>query len=306
MNEKKNMNIENKQEMTDNESVISRIRYTTKHPSEEYSAEKSFQKLLERIHQPVEEKHQRVRWWRYAAVAASLALALTLGYHAIRNQQKTKAAVEHLLAAVDQRQKFVLPDGSTAWLNVGSELIYYDDFGLTTREAHLVGEAYFEIVADADHPFVIKADQSSVQVLGTKFNLRAYADDGKIITTLLEGSVRFNKKQSDAQGVIISPGQQLVFDADLDNIVINEVNCTQYIAWKDGKLMFRQCSVCDAFANMERSFGVKIVIMGNMLEDKRKITGTFCLDDSLESILMVMQESLSFDYEVRNDTVFIK
>ncbi|MDR2563470.1 MAG: FecR domain-containing protein [Prevotellaceae bacterium] len=306
MNDVKDKKFEDNKASTEESELLDRIRYRTKGPSAKYSAENSFRRLWERIQQSSEKKKPRLLLWKYAAVAATLALLLTVSYRNIRHQTESKTTATHELVASNGRQQFTLPDGSSVWLNVGSQLSYTDDFGSKTREITLIGEAYFEVRHDAERPFTVNVCRSSVRVLGTKFNLRAYPDEQEIVTTLVEGSVKFNKNQSDIQGPTLRAGQQLSFDMENQSAVINEVNCEQYIAWKDGKLLFRQSTVEEAFKRMERAFGIKFVVEGSMLTDKRRITGTFSLDDTPISILKVMVEGLLFEYDMKTDTVFIK
>ena len=288
--------------------MIEKIKYTTHHPSERYAAEQSFPRQQERIRQssePAGERDRfRIRWWKYAAAAASVAILFTLGYYAFRQQPGVEIQTR-VLAATNERMQFVLPDGSLIWLNAESKLTCTDAFGDKTREVQLAGEAYFEVAKDAERPFVVIMDGVRVQVLGTIFNIRAYPDDHEIVTTLAEGSVSFTNTQSDTTATILKPGQQLFFDKDNEHIVIREVDCSPYISWKDGRLIFRQTPLNDVFAVMEQTFRIKIVTNNTSLYN-RKITATFGSDEKPEDILKVMRQMLKFNFEVKADTIYIK
>ena len=282
--------------------MIEKIKFTTRHPSENYSANKSFPHLKERISATAPKR--RLQWWKYAAAAASIAVLFTIWQYGIRqpaeNQLKTYEYGAH-----SERERFLLPDGSLVWLNAESRLTYTDAFDTKTREAKLTGEAYFEVTKDARRPFTVHVNESRVEVLGTVFNVRAYPDEHEIVTTLVEGSVRFGKTPSDMQGIILKPEQQLFFYKDNESAVVRSVDCSPYISWKDGRLVFRQTPVKEAFAIMEQTFGIKITTTNTLL-DNRKITGNFGADEKPEHVLSVMQELLPFMFEVKADTIIIK
>ncbi|MDR1156471.1 MAG: FecR domain-containing protein [Bacteroidales bacterium] len=285
--------------------AIEKIRYTTHHPSKRYAAENSFPHLMERIRRASEpeRKPRRLYRWRYAAVAASVAFLLAAGYLTVSRE---RAEVQpHVLTTEGERKEFLLPDGSSVWLNAESRLLYTDAFGRAAREVELAGEAYFEVEKDAGRPFVVRVGEMSVRALGTKFNVRAYPHQPEIMTTLVEGSVRFERTPADAHGTVLRPGQQLSFRKESESPVVRNVDCAQYVAWKDGMLVFRQTPVKDAFAEMERAFRIRIVTANSAL-DSRKITGRFGVEHQPEDILTVMQETLPFHYEVKADTIFIK
>jgi ferric-dicitrate binding protein FerR (iron transport regulator) len=280
--------------------MIEKIKYTTHNPSGKYSAKNSFPRVQERIHNSSQKF--RLNWWKYAAAAASVALLVGLVYYRIQQPVEVQT---YSLVAQNEREQFVLPDGSLVWLNAESKLTYTDAFGINLREVNLTGEAYFEIKKDVQRPFTVNMNGSHVQVLGTIFNIKAYPTDNEIITTLVEGSVKFVALHTDKHGVILQPGQQLSFNKDNENIVVRDVDCSPYIAWKDGRLIFRQTPVKEALAIMEHTFRITITTTNSSL-DYRKITGNFGTDEKPENILSVMQETLPFRYEVKHDTIFIK
>jgi ferric-dicitrate binding protein FerR (iron transport regulator) len=85
--------------------------------------------------------------------------------------------------------KLQLADGSRVWLNAGSSLRYPVGFQDSVRQVFLEGEAYFEVNHDGK-PFIVSTGSMNTRVLGTSFNISAYADDLEYKTTLLEGKVR--------------------------------------------------------------------------------------------------------------------
>ena len=79
----------------------------------------------------------------------------------------------------------ILADGTTVHLNAGSKLTYPVRFAGKRRIVALEGEAYFEVVQDESHPFVVQTHLGEVMVLGTAFNVNAYTDASVCYTTLV-------------------------------------------------------------------------------------------------------------------------
>lgn len=77
-------------------------------------------------------------------------------------------------------------------MNAGSKLTYPVRFAGKRRIVRLEGEAYFDVVADEEHPFVVQTHLGEITVLGTAFNVNAYADAPVCYTTLVYGKVNFS------------------------------------------------------------------------------------------------------------------
>lgn len=134
--------------------------------------------------------------------------------------------------------QLVLSDGTKVWLNSETSLKFPGKFIDGERKVELVGEAYFDVVGDSLHPFVISTREVDIKVLGTSFNVKCYQEQ-PIITTLVTGSVEII---SDSQEkTILKPGQQAI--AYQNVITVKEVETIYYTAWKDGYFMFNDLSL---------------------------------------------------------------
>ena len=80
-----------------------------------------------------------------------------------------------------------LPDGTMAWLNADSKLIYDENFRGDFREVSLEGEAYFDVVKDKTKPFIIHTKAIDIRVLGTAFNVRAYETEKEYGNFIVQG-----------------------------------------------------------------------------------------------------------------------
>ncbi|QRY55567.1 FecR family protein [Sphingobacterium siyangense] len=125
-----------------------------------------------------------------------------------------------------------LPDGTKAWLNATSSIIYPTSFTNNQRKISITGEVYLEVAKDPKRKFIISAQNQEIEVLGTSFNVNTYGDNGKLFTTLAEGSLKITSTGNGATA-ILKPGYQAVIDKNA-SITVNKVDASGITAWKDG------------------------------------------------------------------------
>ena len=155
-------------------------------------------------------KHMQLqRFIAVAAIACVLLLSGTYSFYLYRNTETADNQFA-LETAYGEKSKLILADGTVVWLNAGSSLQYAGNFNSKNREVFLTGEAYFEVTKQSDGtPFVVKTDQYSVLVKGTKFNVSSYPEDISAKTTLLEGSIDILYK---GRHIPVAPGELLSLD----------------------------------------------------------------------------------------------
>lgn len=135
--------------------------------------------------------------------------------------------------------KIMLEDSTVVWLNSESTLSYPEVFGQSERRVHVTGEAYFAVKPDASRPFYVETDEQVVRVYGTAFNVRAYADDPCICTTLEHGSIAITLAETQSGEVRLSPGHQSRLsrqDNKLDMLVVDPQVIT---GWRNGRFVFQ-------------------------------------------------------------------
>ncbi|WP_262244938.1 FecR family protein [Parapedobacter soli] len=157
-----------------------------------------------------------------------------------------------------------LSDGTRVWLNAASTLKYPSVFEGKERVVEITGEAYFSVAKRANQPFKLIAEGQELTVLGTEFNISAYADEEVIKTTLVKGQVQV---QNTASGKVSSlvPNQQSVVRPT--NTEIMEVDVQPYVAWKDGYFCFRRTAFKDVMRQLARWYDVQIVYKGDIPQD---------------------------------------
>lgn len=152
-----------------------------------------------------------------------------------------------LIVPRGRRHQIVLPDGTKVWLNSDSKLTFPTVFAGASREVQLEGEGYFDVKKDMAKPFVVRASESKVAVLGTAFNVNTY--DKKI--TLENGSIKVTAFEQD---VLLRPGEQTTSNSANGSLKKALVNVRDVTAWKDGSIFMDDVTLAEIAAVLERSF----------------------------------------------------
>lgn len=152
----------------------------------------------------------------------------------------------------------ILPDGSKVWLNAASSLRFPTRFTGKERSVELTGEAYFDIANDKAMPFRVKlpGNGMDVQVLGTEFDVMAYANEQISHTTLVSGKVNVI---SDHVIKTLEPGKQVVVDKQSRDMRVTDANVEQVVAWKNGLFRFRETGIRELMRQVERWYNVEVV-----------------------------------------------
>ncbi|MBC9914486.1 FecR family protein [Chitinophaga sp. 22536] len=183
--------------------------------------------------------------------------------------------------------RLTLPDGTKVWLNASSSITFPTLFQTRERAVKVSGEAYFEVAKNAAQPFIVSVGNMQVSVLGTHFNVNAYADENTIRTTLLEGSVKIIETFTQ-HGRIIVPGEQSRLDK-MGNISVEKVNTEEIIAWKDGFFRFHRTDIATLMRQISRWYNVDVQYEGAPAKDL--FTGTVPRTLPLSELLMVLQHA---------------
>ncbi len=251
--------------------------------ADEYHLEQAVRRFRERA-ATENKRNNRKKWMgnilKYAAITL-LFLALPVSYWLGRSGGLEKASFTTVTCALGDKTYLILPDSSKVWLNSGSKLTFNNYFKRGERQVHLEGEAYFEVTKDKKSTFRVKTSEFEVMVLGTAFNLKAYAGETSVETTLVEGSL---KVMSDDKQKMIQPNQKLIFNRDSKEMKVYELTDTfAETQWKDGRLVFRNESLLEIKPKLERWFDVDIVFADSLVE-KRRFTGILERESILEAI----------------------
>lgn len=273
------------------------------------------------------------KWIVAASFILAISFSFTGGYLFFLNKDKSVIAYNEINVPKGSKSMITLSDGSKIWLNSSTYLKYPEKFEPTQREVFLEGEAYFEITKDKNKPFYVRTSDLDIKVLGTSFNVKSYANEGTIETTLESGSISIVKKLEGKKEkkLLLTPNQRLTFVKSEGKITVDDIkdiieenkdvsvktehrsekmylskniNTKLYTSWKDNKLVFKDESFESLVVKIERWYNVKIIIQGEELKQFR-FNGTF-ENETLEQALKALQITTNFKYSIDKNIVTIK
>jgi ferric-dicitrate binding protein FerR (iron transport regulator) len=200
-----------------------------------------------------------------------------------------------------ERKSVLLPDGSRVWLNAASGIRFPAQFGEGAREVFLEGEGCFEVVKSAT-PFVVFAGEINVRVLGTRFNVNAYPEKGRIETTLLEGRVEVSKEGADER-VHLEPGQRASLMSGSNTFQIEEVNTERVSSWVNGRLSFDDTPLTELIPELSRWFDVPMKLADtNPYDPHLSLT---IKEKYVEEVLELLKLTAPITYETVRDTIVV-
>ena len=182
--------------------------------------------------------------------------------------------------------QIVLADGSKVWLNAASSLRFPTAFN-KERNVELTGEGYFEVTKNPSMPFHVKVNDLTVEVLGTHFNVNAYADEEGVKTTLLEGSVKVSTIGGQ-QSRVIKPGQQALL-TDNNQLNVANANTALAVAWMKGYFYFDKADLKTILRQASRWYDLDIEYQANVPD--RLFSGKMQRDLSLADFLRLFKEA---------------
>lgn len=262
------------------------------------------EEIFMEVNSRIERSRRRRLWIRISAVAVSITLLLCISNYISFHEgyKKLNSQMVEMVNPMGMRSSIILPDGTKVILNAGTTLSYPTAFVSDQREVKVNGEAFFEVSHDKDHPFIVNAEDVKVKVLGTKFNVKAYDDDDNIEVTLAEGKVGVGL---DTKNLIqIMPGQQIKYMKASHRFIKREVRLQSYTSWICGKFYFTNYSLEKIAKQLERSFNVRIQILGNDLRNAA-FTGDFVRGENIDQILRVMTANRPIKYKIEGDQITI-
>ena len=251
---------------------------------------------------------RRFDWSYFTKIAASFLIivaATAIIYQFYQISPEEEASPQYVVKAnpSGQKTKVYLADGSIAWLNADTRITYRRHFKDSIRGIELSGEAYFEVAKDPSKPFVVTSGALSVRALGTSFNVSAYPDQPKTQVSLLTGSVKI-EMINNSRDVVLSPGQQIVYNRSSEEFVESVFDPVEAVGWKEGILIFKQAGYQEVVRRLERWFGIEINTHGAPPNDWQ-LTAHY-EDEVLINILKDLEFGKGFKYELDEELLTIK
>jgi transmembrane sensor len=195
-----------------------------------------------------------------------------------------------------------LPDGTIVTLNAASTLKFPSTFlGALDRVVELDGEGYFKVTKNKAHPFIVNTTKQQVKVLGTHFNISAYADDPTTLTTLEEGSIEVRSKNG-TNGTLLKPNQQSILAAS-NRITVKDVNVTEELAWKNGLFIFNEEDLESTMRKISRWYNVEIYYQDKL--PPMSFLGSISRSKSLSTVIKLLEESGGVHFRIEGRRVIV-
>ena len=247
------------------------------------------------------------RWIPWAAMVIVICGLGLLSYLS-SGYVRPRPAIEYVeqTTPYGQTSLVTLADGSKVYLNALSKLRYPRMFAASTREVYISGEAFFEVTPNPDKPFLVHSGPLTTKVLGTSFNIKAYAGDSIQVVTVASGIVQVataGNRAAASQKIRLSPNQQASYSMT-SQLTKAQVDAAALIAWKEGMLRFDDTPLGEACRQLERWYGVKIIFHNKAIHSCL-LTAQF-RNEPLSVVLESMSLSTGIQYTQQGKTIFFK
>lgn len=243
----------------------------------------------------------------YLKIAAVFLLAFAFSWlvqSQLMNEKISEpiAEIKTVFVPKGQINQFFLADGTRIWVNSGSTIEIPSVFTGNERMVKLSGEAFFEVEKDTERPFKVVVEGQTIEVLGTSFNVRAYANSTKIQTTLKTGKI----KLSTAKGfTTLSPGKQTELDKTTGQLVLNKVKSDNFDSWKEGRYEFVNEDLVEVFKVVERWYDVELTYHEADFK-MMNYSGVIKRNNSIQHFLNLLGHSIPIRYEINMDKIKIE
>ena len=241
-----------------------------------------------------------------AMAAAAVAVVGLAGWLALGRSpaQPLAPLTQRMLATgVGVRDSLDLPDGTRVVLGPLSSVTVAAGYGGTAREVSIRGNAWFDVVHDADRPFTVHAGSATIVDVGTRFAVRSDASAG-VAVSVLEGAVSLRAVNTPArQGVILQAGDNGLLKTGGEVVARRGTVVDDDVAWLSGRLVLREATINEVKAAMRSWYGLELRVADPSLAN-RHITATF-EGESADRVLDVLGLVLGAEIERRGDTAIV-
>ncbi|MFC2134848.1 FecR family protein [Bacteroidota bacterium] len=235
------------------------------------------------------------RLLKYAAV---FILAIALPYFIFTQVSNDLELIE---VPFGEQSTITLSDNTKITLDAGSTLEFPSEFDGGTREVYLYGEAYFTVSPDPQKPFIVHVKNTTVQVLGTKFNIRAW-EENKIIVSVSEGKVEFAIEEAD-KSVVLGKGFASKLLSGNELAEPYEIDLGKSSSWINGEITLSNVSFKEVFNQLERWHNLNFNFADTKILDEK--VSIFIQKNSLDKSLDVISKLTSSEFtKVGNEITF--
>jgi len=204
---------------------------------------------------------------------------------------------------VSERMQVALEDGTKIILNSGSTLSHPKAFGPRSRVVRLTGEAFFDVTHDGSRPFIVETPTLRIKVLGTQFNVQAFADGSESKVSLVKGKVEVSELTPSVSGqadapkpVHLTPGQEYELAPETRKADVKSVSAQAATGWMQDRFFWDLEPAASAMHQLERRYGILVEFTDQKL-GRLRLNGRF-EQKSLEEIFETLRITEVFDYKI--------
>lgn len=215
-------------------------------------------------------------------VAASIAILFSFafgGYMLFTKNTLDSVEFVEVSTSYGEIKNITLPDNTNVSLNSCTRIIYPSKFVEEDRKITLIGQAYFQVAKDKDHPFIIETDQFKVKVLGTSFDVKAYTNDQMLLVSVESGKVQVDIPEARLN---LIANEQIEINSETNEFA-KQKDDHQIAVWRTGNLRFNKMPIKDVAKELERAYNCRIEFKPGQ-EFDNLITGEHN-NKNLESVL---------------------
>lgn len=240
----------------------------------------------------------RIGFFKYAAMIVLL-ISTTWFIANWYTQKEQKKQYTEINVPKGQRVNMTLPDGTSVWLSPQSKIKIPNEFNRKNRMVELNGEGYFEVTKNAKKPFIVKTQLFNIQVLGTRFNVFAYAGkESKFETCFVEGRVLVYNKNNKNEKVYLNPHEKVSLVNNRMVVSTSNFDNEEYL--KSGIFSFRSKPFGEILSYLTLWYNVQFNFTGDVKLDER-ISGKIRQSEDVDNILIALQGVYPFKFKKTDD-----
>lgn len=248
----------------------------------------------------INKKNRLNGFYRIAAILI-LTLSVTLGILKVMDRPSAPLTYVEQISLKGEKKTILLADGTKVVLNSDTKLRIPDNFNKQERIIEMVGEGFFDVAHNPERPFIIKSGEAQVEVLGTSFDFKSYAEDAFIKLTVSTGKVRVNVNKQDLQ-LAVSPNEHLSINKTDGNIRKEVIQENNYIKWMKGSLYFEKEPILEVIKTINRTYNRKVILQ--CADCQYVITGTHD-NKSIEAVIEAICFTTGLRSRQEGDSIII-
>lgn len=218
-----------------------------------------------------------------------------------KTKSDTQVSIVRYTTDASQQKIITLSDGTNIRLNENSTIYVPQTLAHKQRRVELKGEAYFEVISDPDRPFLVHTSGSTIEVLGTKFNVKSDSTSKKVQVAVIEGKVRLKSDEPGNSASAVLTKNNFGMRVSDNQITIDEVNTQNYLSWINNRLVFNGETLSQVSRQLEHLYNIEIEFENDQLK-QLKLTANF-EKTNLQKVLTTISETFNIQFTINKDEI---